>query len=147
MASVTAKSSEKLEVEMELSWTASEPGSGRISAERRTSAEDYISRMEELLALGEGYSQVSCDDRLYPRVSLAFRAAYGVVAHWSTSEQMLLLLGDGIIPNGETIFVPEAEGDGKYTGAFVSSRQRAWDAVRKFIESGAVDGIGQWVEL
>jgi hypothetical protein len=103
--------------------------------------------MEELLVLGEGYSEVSCDDRLYPRVSLAFRAAYGVVAHWTSSEQMLLLLGDGIIANDQTVFVPELEGDGEYTGAFVSSRERAWDVVKRFIGSGSVNEVGQWVEL
>lgn len=132
---------------MELSWTASEPGSGRISAERRSSDDDYMSRMEELLALGEGYSEVSCDDQLYPRVSLAFRAAYGVVAHWTSSEQMLLLLGDGIIAHDQTVFVPALEGDAKYTGAFVSSRERAWDVVKRFIRSGSVNEVGQWVEL
>jgi hypothetical protein len=132
---------------MELSWTASEPGSGRISAERRSSAEVYISRIEELLALGEGYSEVSCGDQLYPRVSLAFRAAYGVVAQWSSSEQLLLLLGDGIISNDGTVFVPSLEGDAKYTGAFVSSQQRAWDVIKTFIGSGSVDGVGQWVKL
>jgi hypothetical protein len=132
---------------MELSWTATDPASGRISTQRHSGARDYISRMEALLALGEGYSEVSCGDQLYPRVSVTFRGAYGVIAHWSSSEQMFLLLGDGIISNDETVSVPEFEGDTQYTGAFVSSRQRAWDAVKKFIGSGSVDGIGQWVEL
>jgi hypothetical protein len=103
--------------------------------------------MEELLALGEGYSEVSCGDQLYPRVSLAFRAAYGVVAHWSSNEQMLLLLGDSIIANDQTVFVPEVEGDAKYAGAFVSSRERAWNVVKEFIGSGSVNEVGQWVEL
>lgn len=132
---------------MELSWTATDPASGRISAERRSEAEDYISRMKVLLELGEGYSEVSCNDHPYPRMSFIFRGAYGVVEHWSSSERMFLLLGDGIISNDETVSVPEFEGDTQYTGAFVSSRERAWDAVKKFIRSGSVDGIGQWVEL
>jgi hypothetical protein len=103
--------------------------------------------MEELLALGEGYSEVSCDDQIYPRVSLAFRGSYGIVAHLASSEQMFLLLGDGTISNDATVFVPELEGDVEYTGAFVSSKQRAWGAIKKFIESGSVDRIGQWVKL
>jgi hypothetical protein len=147
MASIRAESHENLGMEMELSWTASEPVSGRLSAERRSSAEDYTSWMETLLALGEGYSEVSRDDQLYPRVSLAFRAGYGVIAYWSSSEQMLLLVGDGIISNDGTVFVPGLEGDAKYSGAFVSSQQRAWDTVTRFIESGSLDGVGQWVQL
>jgi hypothetical protein len=132
---------------MEVSWVASEPGSGRLSAFRYSGVEDYVSRMEELLELGEGYSEVSRGDQLYPRVSLTFRANYGVVAHWQSSDRILLLLGDGIIPKDARVSVPELEGDAVYTGAFVSSRQRAWDAVKKFIGSGSVDELGQWVEL
>lgn len=66
--------------------------------------------------------------------------------HWSSSEEMFLLLGDGILANDEIVSVPELEGDTQYTGAFVSSR-RAWDVVKKFIGSGSVDGLGQWVKL
>jgi hypothetical protein len=133
--------------EMEVSWVATEPGSGRISAFRYSGVDDYISRMEDLLKLGEGYSEVSCGDQLYPRVILTFRASYGVVAHWSPAGETQLLLGDGIISNDASVSVPELEGDTEYTGKFVSSRQRAWDAVKQFIGSGSVDGIGHWVRL
>jgi hypothetical protein len=132
---------------MELSWAACGPGFGRLPVERRSGAEGYIARIEELLTRGEGFTEVSCNSQPYPRVSFAFRTAYGVVEHWSSSEHIFLMLGDGIISNDETISVPEYEGDAQYTGAFVSSRQHAWDAVKKFIESGSVDEIGQWVEL
>jgi hypothetical protein len=134
-------------MEMELSWAASEPGFVHLPVERRSGAEYYIARIEELLTRGEGFTEVSCNSQPYPRVSFAFRTAYGVVEHWSSSEHIFLMLGDGIISNDETISVPEYEGDAQYTGAFVSSRQHAWDAVKKFIESGSVDEIGQWVEL
>jgi hypothetical protein len=99
------------------------------------------------MKLGEGYSEVSCGDRLYPRVILAFRASYGVVAHWSPARETKLLLGDGIISNDASVSVPELEGDTEYTGEFVSIRQRAWDVVKQFIGSGSVDGVGQWVRL
>jgi hypothetical protein len=134
-------------MENQLSWAASEPGFVQLPVERRSGAEDYISRMEELIALGEGYSEVSCNDQLYPRVSFAFRGTYGVVEYWSSGEEMFLLLGDGIISNDASVSVPELEGDTEYTGEFVSSRQRAWDAVKQFIGSGSVDGIGQWIRL
>lgn len=126
---------------MEVSWVATEPGSGRLSAFRRSGVDDYISRVEELLELGEGYSEVSCGDELYPRVSLTFRSAYGVVAHWPSSDRILLLIGDGVISSDATVYVPELEGYTAYTGAFVSNRQRAWDAVKKFIGSGSVDEL------
>jgi hypothetical protein len=101
---------------MEASWVATEPGSGRISAFRYSGVGDYISRMEDLLKLGEGYSEVSCRDQLYPRVILAFRASYGVVAHWSPAGETQLLLGDGIISNDTSVSLPELEGDTEYTG-------------------------------
>lgn len=103
--------------------------------------------MEELLALGVGYSEVSCNAQPYPRLSFAFKAAYGVVAHWSSSEEMFLLAGDGVLSDNKIILVPGLEGDAKYTGAFVSRRERAWDVVKKFIGSGSVDNLGQWTEL
>jgi hypothetical protein len=132
---------------MELSWAACGLGYGRLPVERRSGAEDYIVRIEELLTRGEGFTEVSCNNQTYPRISFAFRTNYGVVEHWSSSEHIFLMIGDGIISNDETISVPEYEGDAQYTGAFVSSRQHAWDAIKKFIESGSVDEIGQWVEL
>jgi hypothetical protein len=103
--------------------------------------------METLLALGEGYSEVSWADRLYPRVSLAFRTDYGVVGCWSSAEQVHLLLGDGVIGDDETVPVPELEGDAEFTGVFASSRDRAWSVVNQFIESGSIEGLGQWIEL
>ena len=131
---------------MELSWTVRKPGSMRLSKERLSGAEDYITQMEELLALGEGYSEVSYGDQPYPRLSFAFRVAYGVVAHWSSAEEMFLLAGDGIVADNKIILVPELEGDAKYTGAFISDRQRAWNVVKKFIGSGSVDDLGQWAK-
>ena len=137
----------RIEKKMELSWAACGPGFDRLPVERRSGAEDYIARIEELLTRGEGFTEVSFNSKPYPRLSFSFRAACGVVEYWSSSEHMFLMLGDGIISNDETISVPEYEGNAQYTGAFVSSRQHAWDAVKKFIESGSVDEMGQWVKL
>jgi len=132
---------------MEVSWVATEPGSNRISAFRYSSSADYTARVEDLLKLDEGYSEVSHADQLYPRVIFAFRESYGVVAQWSPAGETLLLLGDGLISVDASVSVPELEGYTEYTGEFVSNKQRAWDVVKGFLASGSLDGIGQWVRL
>jgi hypothetical protein len=45
-------------------WIATDSEALRLSyAERRTTAEEYVARIEALRALGEGYSEVSLADR------------------------------------------------------------------------------------
>ena len=60
-----------------------------------------------------------------------------------------LEVGDGVIPNEQTVLVPVMDDidDAKFTGAFVLSADHAWAAVRDFIRHGTVEDLGDWQEL
>jgi len=133
---------------VELDWTATDPDSLRLSyGERRSSIEDYVTRIEALRAAGEGYSEVHRADRDYPLVTLQFRHPYGVVSCMSEDENIHLLVGDGVMDNSDSVLVPGLEGESLYSGAFVMSSDRAWDVVKEFLGSGSVEDLGEWVEL
>jgi hypothetical protein len=54
-----------------------------------------------------------------------------------------LLVGDGSLAPDGKIEVPVMENDAVFTGDFVMTVHRAWDAVRDFVRTGSVGGIGQ----
>lgn len=88
---------------MDVKWIATDPDSQRLSfVERRTSADDYIARIEALLAVGEGYSEVQWADRSHPYVALAVRGGYGVVHLFSADGELFILAGDGVIDASAT---------------------------------------------
>ena len=135
---------------MDVEWIATDPGSPRISfVERRTSADDYIARIEALLAVGEGYSEVHWAGRVYPYVALAVKDGYGVVHLFSADGKLLILAGDGVIDAGETVLIPVLDdGHGTpFTGEYVLSTEHAWKAVKHFVRHGAVEDPGNWQEL
>jgi len=37
--------------------------------------------------------------------------------------------------------------DAVFSGDFVMTVDRAWEAVREFVSSGSVDGLGEWYQL
>lgn len=51
---------------MDMTWTATDPDSRQLSSYRRTSADACITRIEALLATGEGYTAVHHASQLYP---------------------------------------------------------------------------------
>lgn len=135
---------------MEFDWIATDPATRRLSgAERRTTAEEYIARIGELRALGEGYSEVSLAGRAYPRLALSFRGGYGVVHQFSAADKVFLLAGDGVIANDQTVHVPVLDDidDGEFTGACVLSAGHAWAAVREFLRHGTPEDLGHWQQL
>ena len=135
---------------MDVKWIATDPDSQRLSfVERRTSADDYIARMEALLAVGEGYSEVQWADRAYPYVALAVRDGYGVVHLFSADGKLLILAGDGVIDASETVLIPVLDdGHGTpFTGEYVLSTEQAWKAVKHFVRHGTVEDIRNWQEL
>jgi hypothetical protein len=134
--------------DVELEWIATDPDSRTLSyTEQRSTVDDYLSRIETLRALGEGFSQVHWADRDYPLVTLRFRNAFGVVDHFTDDDKVYLLVGDGVIANDETVLVPGIQGDSWFTGAFVMTADYAWDVVKAFIRSGSVEDLGEWFEL
>jgi hypothetical protein len=67
---------------VEVDWIATCPQTRRLSYTlRRSTAEEYVARIEALRALGEGYSEVSLAGRAYPHLTLSLRGGHG----WSTS--------------------------------------------------------------
>jgi hypothetical protein len=137
------------ETVVDVMWTATDPGSRRLSTERRTSADDYIARIEALLAVGEGYSEVHRADQQYPLLALSFKDGYGVIHQFSAEDKVLLLVGDGVIDAHETALVPVLDDidDASFSGDYVLSAEHAWTAVKDFLRHGAVEDLGEWQEL
>ena len=141
--------SQSLDCAVDVMWTATEPGSRRLSSYRGTSADEYIARIEALLAVGEGFSQVHHVGQLHPLLALSFKDGYGVVHQFSAEDKVFLLAGDGVIGARESVPVPVLD-DVDYavfSGKFVLSSGRAWAVVQDFLRHGAVEGLGEWQEL
>jgi hypothetical protein len=130
-------------------WAATDPGSGRLSPYRRSSADDYVARIEALLAAGEGYSHVHHVGQQFPLLALSFKGGYGVVHQFSADDKVLLLAGDGVIGARETVPVPVLDDVdyAEFTGEYVLTSGRAWAVVQDFLRHGAVEGLGEWQEL
>jgi hypothetical protein len=134
---------------MEVDWIATDPESGQLSlTERHSSAEEYLARIEALLALGWGYSEVSLSGSAYPHLTLSFRGEYAVVHQFPTENKVLLLAGDGVIADDQTALVPVLDIDSvPFDGAVVLSTEHACTAVREFLRHGSVNDLGDWQEL
>jgi hypothetical protein len=135
---------------VEVDWIATDPKTRRLSyTQRRTTAEEYIARIEALRALGEGYSEVSLAGRAHPHLTFSFRGGYGVVHQFPAEDKVFLLAGDGIIANDQTALIPVMDDvdDAQFTGAFVLSTDHAWAAVREFLRHGSAEDLGHWQQL
>lgn len=135
---------------MDVMWIATDPDSRRLSyTERRTSADDYIARIEALLATGEGYSEVHRADQQYPLLTLSLKDGYGVIHQFASEDKVLLLVGDGVIDAHETVLVPVHDDiyDAPFSGDYVLSAGHAWTAVKDFLRHGAVEDLGEWQEM
>jgi hypothetical protein len=130
-------------------WVATDPDSRRLSSYRRTSADDYIARIEALLATGEGYTHVHHAGQQYPLLTLSFKDGYGVIHQFPAEDKVLLLAGDGVIGTHESVPVPVLDDVdyAKFSGEYVLSSGRAWTAVQDFLRHGAVEDLGEWQEL
>ena len=133
---------------MEVEWIATDPDSGLLShTERRSSVRDYAARIEALLTRGEGYSHVHRADATYPLLTLSFRGGYGVVHQFPSADKVSLLAGGGAIDASETALVPVLDDDVPFSGEYVLSAERAWAAVREFLEHGSPEDLGEWHEM
>jgi hypothetical protein len=135
---------------VEVDWIATDPETRQLShTERRTTAEEFAARIEALLALGEGYCEVSLAGRAFPHLTLSFRGGCGVVHQFPAADKVFLLAGDGLIADDQSVLVPVMDDidDAEFTGAFVLSAEHAWAAVREFLRHGSVEDRGDWQEL
>jgi len=118
-----------------------------LTAERRTSAADYIARIEALRATGEGYTEMRRAGQQYPVLTLSFKDGYSVIHQFANADTVLLLAGDGMVGSHETVLVPVDADWAEFSGDYVLSAEHAWMVVKEFLRHGAVEDLGVWREL
>lgn len=130
---------------MELAWIATDPASGRLTfTESRSDIGGFMSRLKELLSIGEGYTEVRLGEEDFPMLAFSFREGYGVIHLFNSRGDWRLLRGDGVLPATETIDVPVHGEDSAFSGDFVSTVARASVTITAFIHGTAVEDLGEW---
>ncbi|RZI93495.1 MAG: hypothetical protein EOO67_06525 [Microbacterium sp.] len=135
---------------MDVEWCATSPETGRYTGIGAPSpAGELVDRLEALRRVGEGYLEVNVLGRDYPVLSLGFRGDHAVLHRWADEEHMALLGGDGSVPMDDVVEVPIAEDEfpGMFTGEFTSTTDRALGLVRRFLEDGDSESLGDWYDL
>jgi hypothetical protein len=131
-----------------VAWSMSSPASGQFSAgERITDLEELENEFNKLHARGLGYLEVRLADDEFPRLTLGFRGKHAIIHLFPDADCVFLLVGDGTVSPGATISVPVMDDLGEFTGDFALSVEHAWQDVRKFLQSGAYQELGEWYEL
>jgi hypothetical protein len=135
---------------MSVIWSATSPETGRVGAVSDTELEQLEARFRQLRSVGQGYLEVELPVENSPQVSVGFRGDQAVVERLTDLDEApksLLLVGDGSLPPDTTVQVPIMDEDAVFTGGFVMSVDRAWEAVRGFVRTGSTDALGDWFEL
>lgn len=98
-------------------------------------------------AQSQGYVEVDGGDSGYPSLTFSFREGFGVV-HWFPSpEQVLLLVGNDAVAEGEAVDLPIQDGLCPFTGRFISDVDRARRIAGDVLRTGSTDGLGLWEPL
>jgi hypothetical protein len=135
---------------MQVEWSATTPETRRVGATMYTDFSELEERFATLRSLGEGYLEVWLPTEGSSQVTLGFRGGRAVVEQLRSLDEdpkSFLLVGDGRVPWDGTVDVPVLDEDAGFTGHFVMSVERAWDAVREFVRTGSAAGLGEWFEL
>ncbi|HEY3002147.1 MAG TPA: hypothetical protein VGJ44_07325 [Kribbellaceae bacterium] len=135
---------------MNVVWSATSPETGRFSsAVMRSDLKELEDRFTALRSIGEGYVEVELPTDDSPQVSVSFRGDRAVVQQLSDPETPTssLLVGDGSVPAEAVVDVPVMDDPAVFTGDFVMSVDRAWDAVRDFVRTGSPADLGEWYQL
>ena len=135
---------------MDVEWSATSPQTRRVGAVMRTDFQELEDRFVELRSLGEGYLEVALLMEDSPQVSLGFRGDHGVVEQLRVLDEepkSFLLVGDGTVAPNRKVDVPIMNDDSGFSGDFVMSVDRAWEAVRGFVRTGSPVDAGEWYEL
>jgi hypothetical protein len=135
---------------MNVEWSATSPETRRVGAVMYTEFQELEARFIELRSIGEGYLEVALPTENSPQVTLGFRGDHAVVEQLRVLDEdpkSFLLVGDGSLPPDGKVDVPIMDADSGFTGDFVMSVDRAWDAVRDFVRTGSPAGLGEWYEL
>ncbi|MFE9690559.1 hypothetical protein [Micromonospora sp. NPDC005806] len=133
---------------MDVAWIATDPGSGDLaSKENRSDVDGFMSRLQHLLSVGEGYTEVRRVDTDYPHLTFSFREGYAVMHLFASPDDCRLLRGDGGLPTTKIVEVPVLGDDCTFSGDFVSSVTRATAAIVAFIDGAPAERLGEWVRL
>ncbi|MFF3412597.1 hypothetical protein ACFYW8_41975 [Streptomyces sp. NPDC002742] len=133
---------------MSVVWSMTSLKSGRFSPnERRSELPDLASGFNELRSRGQGYLEVRFPDNAFPQLTLSFRGDHAVIHLFNDEASVSLLVGDGTVSPEVTIDVPIMDDLTEFTGDFILSVHHAWDVVQNFVQTGTVEGLGEWCEL
>lgn len=129
-------------------WSMTSPESGRFTpGERRSELRDLTDDFNELRSRGRGYLEVRLPDGAFPQLTLSFRDDHAIIHLFTNEESVSLLVGDGTVPPETTVDVLIMDDLAAFTGDFVLSVDHAWDVVRDFVRTEAIEGLGEWCEL
>jgi hypothetical protein len=133
---------------MSVVWSMTSLESGRFSAgdkclELSNLADDF----NALRSRGQGYLEVRLPGDSFPQMTLGFRGDYAIIHLFSDGESVSLLIGDGTVPSEAMVEVPIMDDLAVFSGEFVLSVDRAWEAVQKFARAGIFEDLGEWCEL
>ena len=132
---------------MDVAWIATDPGSGDLaSKENRSDVEGFRSRLQHLLSVGEGYTEVRRVDTDYPQLTFSYRGL--AVMHLFASPVRLPPSSWGWRAAGdEKRRSPGARRRLPVSGDFVSSVTRATAAIVAFIDGAPAERLGEWIRL
>ena len=114
---------------------------------RRTDEREFRERVAEGMAGGSGQFDVWRVGVEFPWFSRSVDGPYAVLHRFVSEESVWLLVGDGVLGDGDERFFPNYEVPARFTGGFVSRSQRAVDVLCSCLREDTGDGPGSWVEL
>ncbi|MEU0909839.1 hypothetical protein [Streptomyces althioticus] len=130
---------------MLVSWTATDPGSGRFSAtERRSDIADLTDRFAALRSHGQGYLEVRLPHSEFPLLTLGFRDDQAVIHLFDAADKSSLFVGDGTAAADAVVQVPVMDDLAAFSGDCVLAVDRAWALVRNFVQDRAPGELGEW---
>ena len=106
-----------------------------------------VQRIETLRSQGSGYAEVSRAGWPFPWLAFSFAGERAVVHQFTSLEQSLLMRGDGSAGDDVVVDVPVQEQLTPFTGAYVSTIDRALGAVTLFVAGVVPAELGDWERL
>ena len=103
-----------------------------------------MQRVESLRERGSGYVEVSRPERPFPWLALSFNGDKGVVHQLTSSDESLLLRGDGSLSSTRHVEAPVHEDIHPFTGEYVSLVERTLDVITRFVAGAEPAGLGDW---
>lgn len=93
---------------------------------------------------GKGYAEVSDGGAGYPLLTFSFRGSVAVVHCFPPAEQVLLLLGDGVMDDKDALDFLVMDDDCTFSGAYISRLDHARRVVGEVLRAGSAEGVGRW---